>query len=560
LFADLPIRIKVLLAPAFVLLALLVTTIAALVFLQASTKSVRELNDIAFQRYQLASDLVEATEKAHALFLKTLLIAASEADEVRLNSSIQTSFAADDTIAVRLLTLEAEFRGEDRVAPIRSSFEVYQRASKDVLDVAKSDPASATLLTFAANRAADNFLSLLEKFKADADLLRTQSSSRTVDLVTRGRWWLSIILCAALVLSAAVSTLATRAIVKPILALTQVIRLIAAGKTDVSIPGLDRRDEIAVIAEATRLCRDSMINAAQLAAERESEQYQAKVKRRDTLETLNQRFQATAGELVSTFLAAAVQLKASAETMTQASGDTGQRAIAVKAASKQASQNLSEVAAATEELSASIAGIDRKLDRSAAISEMAVADAKRTDAAVAALITDADRVGEVVALIKNIAAQTNLLALNATIEAARAGAAGRGFAVVANEVKTLAAQTAKATEEVDARVSQIQATIRNSVTALQGIVNTITQMQAIAVETAASVQEQTVATQEISRAAQLVSSSTHEVTQTIVGIEEASDKTQNVASQVLEAAGALARQADKLANEVSQFIDGVQAA
>jgi methyl-accepting chemotaxis protein len=311
--------------------------------------------------------------------------------------------------------------------------------------------------------------------------------------------WLSIILFVALLFSVAASTLVTRAIVKPIMGLTQVIRVIAEGQTDVSIPGLDRRDEIAVLAEATKLCRDNMVIAAQLAAERESEQSRAKQKRSETLEELNQGFQATASDLVSTFLSAAIDLKANAEAMTQVIADT-------------------------------------------------------------ALVSDADRVGEIVELIKHIAAQTNLLALNATIEAARAGAAGRGFAVVANEVKTLATQTAKATEEIGARVSQIQTTIRNSIGDLRGIITTIAQMQTIAVEIAESVEQQTIATHEIARNAQLVATSTHEVTQTIVGIEEASDRTGDVAGQVLEAADALSRHADKLANEVSQFVAGVRAA
>jgi methyl-accepting chemotaxis protein len=561
LFANLPIRIKVIAAPAIVLLALLAMAIAAVLFLQASSKSFHELNDIAFERYRLASDLVDATQNAHRLVLKTLSIAANETDKIRLKASVQASFVADDAIAEQVLKLDGPFfQGEGLVVQIRPLFETYRSAAKDVLDVAQSDPASATLLTFAADRAADNLLSALENFKASADLFRTQSSTRTVGLVTKGYWWLSIILSTALLLSAGASTLVTRAIVNPITELTKVIHVIAGGNTDVSIPGLDRRDEIAVLAEATKLCRDNIIVATRLSADRESEQARARRKRRETLEVLNQRFQATASDLVSTFLSAAIDLKANAETMTQVTADTGKRAVEVKAASEEASKNVSEVANATEELSASIAEIDSRFDRSVEISEMAVAEARRTDAAVAALVADADKVGAIVELIKNIAAQTNLLALNATIEAARAGAAGRGFAVVASEVKTLATETAKATEEIGARVSQIQTTIRNSVGDLRGIVTTIAQMQAIAVEIARSVEQQTIATHEIARNAQLVAMSTHEVTQTIVGIEEASDRTGDVASRVLEAAGALSRHADKLASEVSQFVAGVSAA
>jgi methyl-accepting chemotaxis protein len=176
------------------------------------------------------------------------------------------------------------------------------------------------------------------------------------------------------------------------------------------------------------------------------------------------------------------------------------------------------------------------------------------------LVADANKVGEVVELIKHIAEQTNLLALNATIEAARAGTAGRGFSVVANEVKALASQTAKATEEIGARVSQIQMTIRNSVADLRGIVSTIGHMQSIAVEIAAAVQQQTTVTHDIARNAQLVATSTREVTQTVAAIEEASDRTGNVAGQVLDAASALSRHADKLATEVTEFFTGVRAA
>jgi methyl-accepting chemotaxis protein len=477
-----------------------------------------------------------------------------------LRESVQASFAAEKAIADQLLKVEEQFQGEDRLAQIQPALRGYQNAAEDVLDVAKSDPASATLLAFAADRAADNLLSLLEQFKLDADHIRSESSNRTVDLVTKGRLWLLMILGAALLLSAAVSTLVTRAIVRPILELTAVIRLIASGKTDVSVPGLDRRDEIAVIAEATKLCRDSMVTATQLTAERESEQRKVRKKRREIVEGLAERFQASAGELVSALLSAAATLKFNAETMARATESTGKSALEVKFASEQTFRNVSDVAQATEELSAAIGEIDKKFDRSIAISETAVAGARRADAAVAALVTDADKVGEVVQLIKHVAAQTNLLALNATIEAARAGAAGKGFSVVANEVKGLAAQTAKATEEISARVSQIQTTVRNSVGELRSIANTIVQMQSIAGEIGGSVQQQTTATHEIARNAQLVANSTREVTQTVAAIEEASNRSGDVASQVLEAAVVLSRHADKLATEVGQFIAGVRSA
>jgi methyl-accepting chemotaxis protein len=550
------IRTKVAAAPASALLAMLVMAVAGFVFLQANVKRVHELNEVAFERYRLAGEVIAATQTAHRLLLKALSVAANETDRLRLSESIQTSFAADEKISDWLRQLEGKFPSESLAVQIRPAFETYRSAAKDVLDVAQSDPASATLLTFSADRGADNLLLLMEHFKADADLLREQSSNRAVELITKGRWWLSIILCVALVFSAIISTIVTRGIVRPILELTEVIQLIAAGKTDISIPGLGRRDEIAAIAGAIAHCRDSVITAARLTSEHKSE-HRAKEKRAAALEALNQHLQDTAITLVSMLSSAAVDLKVNAETMTQAAADAGRRSIAVRAASEQTSENVSSVALATEELSASIAGIDKRVDRSTAISELAVAEARRADAAVLDLVAEADTIGEIVELIQDIAAQTNLLALNATMEAARVGAAGRGFSVVASEVKSLAAQTARATEDIRARVSQIQVGTRNSAGAIRGIVDTIGQMQAIAKDIAVAVQQQAAVTREIARSANEVASRTHEVTHTIVGVEEASKKTGNAANKVFQAADELSQQADNLATEVRAGLENL---
>jgi methyl-accepting chemotaxis protein len=331
--------------------------------------------------------------------------------------------------------------------------------------------------------------------------------------------------------------------------LTRVIRLIAAGTTDISIPGLDRRDEIGEIADAIKYCRESVLTAARLKAERESE-HRIKEKRGEALEVVNQRFQTTATTLVSTLSSSATELESNAETMTQAAADVGERAIAVRTASEQIYKNVSSVAQATEELSTSIAGIDEKFDYSMSISERAVAEARRASSMATELVANADTIGEIVELIHQIAAQTNLLALNATIEAARAGVGGRGFSVVASEVKSLAGQTARATEDIRTRVLQIQSATHNSAGAIRGIVDTIEQMQAIAADIAATVQQQAAVTLKITQNAQQVARRTDDVTRTIVGVEEVSTKTSNAAGQVLKAAGELSQQADNLADEV----------
>jgi methyl-accepting chemotaxis protein len=218
------------------------------------------------------------------------------------------------------------------------------------------------------------------------------------------------------------------------------------------------------------------------------------------------------------------------------------------------------VAAAAEELASSISEISRQVAQSAKVADKALDDAKRTDTVVQALADSANKIGEVVGLISNIAGQTNLLALNATIEAARAGDAGKGFAVVASEVKNLATQTGKATDDISRQITQIQIATKEAVDSIRGISATISEISQIAAAIAAAVEEQGSATQEIARNVQEAASGTQEVSSNIVGVSQGANDTGSAAGEVLSAAGDLSRQAEQLRAEVGQYIDGVKAA
>ena len=281
---------------------------------------------------------------------------------------------------------------------------------------------------------------------------------------------------------------------------------------------------------------------------------------RQRVETLTQTFSGKVGQMVGLVSSAATQLHSTSQSMTTTAENSMQKAANVAAAAEEASVNVQMVASSAEELASSIAEISRQVAQSAKIAGKAADDAKHTDTVVRALAEGARSIGEVVGLISNIAGQTNLLALNATIEAARAGDAGKGFAVVASEVKSLATQTAKATEQIGQQIGQIQAATNEAVTAIQSITATIGEVNEIAAAIAAAVEEQGAATQEIARNVQQTAAGTQEVTANISGVSEGASSTGAAAGEVLSAAGELSRQAEQLTGEIGRFIADVKAA
>jgi methyl-accepting chemotaxis protein len=282
--------------------------------------------------------------------------------------------------------------------------------------------------------------------------------------------------------------------------------------------------------------------------------------RAKSIDALTLDFETKTGELVGRVSTAATQLQATAQSMTGISTEAMQQATTVAAASEEASTNVQTVAAAAEELASSITEISRQVAQSAKVAGKALEDARRTDGVVQALAEGAQKIGEVVGLISNIAGQTNLLALNATIEAARAGDAGKGFAVVASEVKSLATQTAKATEDIARQIAQIQTATTDAVASIQGIGTTIGEISEIAAAIAAAVEEQGAATQEIARNVQQAAAGTQEVSASIVGVSQGANETSSAASELMGAAADLSQQSEQLRGEIGLYIAGVLAA
>ena len=260
------------------------------------------------------------------------------------------------------------------------------------------------------------------------------------------------------------------------------------------------------------------------------------------------------------FSSAASKMEASAETMSSTAEQTSRQTVTVAAASEQASARVNTMAAATEEMGSSIAEIARQVTHSKDIAGAAVQASTRTATTMQGLSAAAQKIGDVLQLIQNIASQTNLLALNATIEAARAGEAGRGFAVVASEVKSLATQTAKATEEISSQIASIQGATREAVESIKGIDETIARIDEITSAIAAAVEEQDKTTQEITRNTHEVAQGTRDVSVNVGGIKEAVGETGAAASNVLQLAKALGHTADTLRGEVEGFLVEIRAA
>jgi len=285
-----------------------------------------------------------------------------------------------------------------------------------------------------------------------------------------------------------------------------------------------------------------------------------KRERRETLAKLADSFSATVGNIVDTVSSASTELEAAAGTLTKTAEQTQQLSATVAAASEEASANVQSVASATEEMTSSVNEISRQVQESAKIANEAVQQAQETDARINALSQAAGRIGDVVKLITAIAEQTNLLALNATIEAARAGEAGRGFAVVASEVKNLASQTAKATEEIGAQIAGMQSATQNSVAAIKEIGATIGRISSIASTIAAAVEEQGAATQEIARNVGEAAKGTAQVASNITDVNQGAGETGSASSQVLSSAQSLSGESNRLKLEVDKFLSTVRAA
>ncbi len=554
---------KVLLAPAFLVLVLVGVGAYALQALRSNQAAVDMLVAGPIRQSELVNDLTTAAWMAHARLYRLTATAANEKDEKKVEAMAKEASSAAARIPEALKEIEAahgDFKPET-LEQLKAAVAAYLKKSKNAIEMADGDAGSALMFI----KGAEQSFSTIEKLTDDMNARSSDSKDREIARagmrLEQQQLALMVVLAAVALAGIAFSFLIGRNISRPVVAMSMAMRELASGNFEVQLPGLDRGDEVGQMAHAVQEFKvQAVAKAERESAEREEKNREQQAARRLELHNLAESFETAVGNIIENVSSASNELENSAVILTKSSTATQQLSMVVASASEETSTNVQSVASATEEMAGSINEIGRQVADSNRIANEAVDQAQKTDARIAELSLAANRIGDVTKLITTIAEQTNLLALNATIEAARAGDAGRGFAVVAQEVKALAAQTAKATSEISMQIAGMQAATHDSVVAIKEISGTIGRVSEIAAAIAAAIEEQGAATQEITRNVQQAAVGSTQVATSIADVNRGAGDTGSASSQVLSAAQMLSNENKRLKTEMAKFLATVRAA
>jgi methyl-accepting chemotaxis protein len=469
-----------------------------------------------------------------------------------------------DAVAARLEE-EAKSLPEDKairnmIWALELRAQQYREAVERVRSMQKAVFTAAVTFAASAQQTFETLNATLERIAARID---KASAKRNVSVAKDSSNALTVIIAScvgAFALLGVISVFVGNRIAGPILKITSAMRRLADGETDTEVPEQGRRDEVGQMSEALGIFRDNSREMARLQAVEEENRRKADEQRKEMMRQIADQIDTSVQSVVNEVQRATVSLKASAQSMVETAGETTNQSASVASSAQQANANVENVSEAAQRLAGSIEDINRQVQDSARMASEAVSEAEKTDQTVKGLSTASEKIGDVISLINDIAEQTNLLALNATIEAARAGDAGKGFAVVANEVKNLASQTGKATEEIAGEINGIKSATAEAVSAIQSIGKRIREVNDTLDHVAAAVSSQGEATADISRNGSEAASGTSDVSREIENVQTAASRTGEVSNEVLSTSDHLAQEFDQLKQTVQGLIQQMRAA
>lgn len=552
---------KIQFGPGVLVVALIGVGMYALHTLKANEQSAADLIAGPMRRSELANDLTTSLWTAQAQLYRLAATAATEKDDAKIQKFAKDAAAASDKLLESLRALETSGSLNQEVfAKLKAAAGGYVKQSKTAIEMT-DDSGSGIQFIKSAERQFGQVQTLADNLIAGASESRDLAIARSQERLEQEQLTLDALLVVGAISGVLFAFMVGRSISRPVVAMASAMRRLGAGDFSVQLPGLARGDEIGQMARAIEDFKVEAVNRAeQDVADREAKNRELAEVRKSELHSLAETFEGAVGAIIQHVGLASSDLETSAAVLAKSSVATQELSAVVANASEETSSNVQSVASATEEMVASVTEIGRQVQDSNDIASEAVSQAKRTDARMSELSAAADRIGDVTMLITSIASQTNLLALNATIEAARAGEAGRGFAVVAQEVKTLAAQTTKATEEISSQIAAMQSATQESVVAIKEIGGTISRLSEIASTIAASIEQQGAATREITVNVQQAALGTSRVAGSIADVHRGAGETESASAQVLTAAQMLANENKHLKLEVEKFLATVRAA
>jgi methyl-accepting chemotaxis protein len=559
---NLSLPVRMFLAPALILVALLGLAAYTNLLLARDEQRLDALSQGAFQRTVMVAGLGQKVGAIQAELYRLCSVGANDSDTAKLDAIGGALSQRLKTLTGQVAALSAAIGPDPTLRPlvreIGATLKKYEAAANQVISMA-GNPAYALIFMNSAQQAYDGFVNRQRLIGHAVDRQKSDLVASAHHDIRVGRLTFAVI-ALLVALSAIIASLwLGRRISRPIVAMTDAMRQLAGGALDVAIPSADRRDEVGQMAQAMEVFQRNAREARTLheAAERANAW---KERRQARMERHTREFGASIDGVMSALEQSAAAMRQTAADMSDAALRSRESAMRAAEGASASTANLGAVAAASEQMSGSIRAISEQVTQATRAIGAAVERAGVTDAKVGGMATAADRVGEAARLITGIAARTNLLALNATIEAARAGEAGKGFAVVAGEVKALAAQTTHATEEISTQIAAIHGATDEAVAAARAVGAAIDDVRDAAAAIAAAVEQQAEATRAIAENVRIAAATTEQSTSAMSDVSSISDRTEATSRTVLEDARQLAHGAETLRGEVMVFLKAMASA